>query len=104
MSFVDRIAAAPITWGVDGSPGWGYLVSRDRYVREMTSLGLAPKCRDLEEVPYEQLGPGWAKRPRYSCLDGAKLASAFPPGPKPWRKALGEFLFAWKSVDAPKTV
>ena len=40
MSFVDRIAAAPITWGVDGSPGWGYLVSRDRYVREMTSLGL----------------------------------------------------------------
>jgi inosose dehydratase len=40
MGFVDRIAAAPITWGVDGSPGWGYLVSRDRYVREMTSLGL----------------------------------------------------------------
>jgi inosose dehydratase len=40
MAFVDRIAAAPITWGVDGSPGWGYLVSRDRYVQEMTSLGL----------------------------------------------------------------
>lgn len=40
MGFVDRIAAAPITWGVDGSPGWGYLVSRDRYVQEMTSLGL----------------------------------------------------------------
>ena len=40
MSFVDRVAAAPITWGVDGSPGWGFLVSRERYVREMTSLGL----------------------------------------------------------------
>lgn len=40
MTFVERIAAAPITWGVDGSPGWGYLVSRERYVQEMTSLGL----------------------------------------------------------------
>lgn len=40
MGFMDRIAAAPITWGVDGSPGWGFLVSRERYVREMTSLGL----------------------------------------------------------------
>ena len=40
MSLIDRVAAAPITWGVDGSPGWGYLVSRERYVREMTSLGL----------------------------------------------------------------
>ena len=71
---------------------------------QMTSLGLAPKCTALEKVPYEQLGPGWAKRPRYSCLDAAKLASVFPPGPQPWREALGEFLFAWKSVAAPKTV
>jgi dTDP-4-dehydrorhamnose reductase len=71
---------------------------------QMTSLGLAPKCMDLEKVPYEQLGPGWAKRPRYSCLDVAKLASVFPPGPQHWREALGEFLFAWKSVAGPKTV
>lgn len=71
---------------------------------QMTSLGLAPKCRDLRKVPYEKLGPGWAKRPRYSSLDGAQLAATFPPGPTAWREALGEFLFAWKSVAAPQTV
>lgn len=40
MAFLDRVAAAPITWGIDPSPGWGYVVPRDRYLDEMTSLGL----------------------------------------------------------------
>lgn len=38
--FLQRIAGAPITWGVDGSPGWGYLMDRDRVLREMQSVGL----------------------------------------------------------------
>lgn len=71
---------------------------------QMTSAGLAPACKTIEEVPYGQLGPGWSKRPRYSCLDTAKIAGAFPPGPRPWTEALGEFLAAWKSVAAPRTV
>jgi len=37
---LDRIAGAPITWGVDGSPGWGHLMDRDRVMREMTESGL----------------------------------------------------------------
>ncbi len=36
-----RIAGAPITWGVDGSPGWGHLMPRDRVMLEMTSTGLS---------------------------------------------------------------
>jgi inosose dehydratase len=36
----DRIAGAPITWGVDGSPGWGYLMGRDRVMAEMAQVGL----------------------------------------------------------------
>jgi inosose dehydratase len=40
MSFLDRIAGAPITWGVDGSPGWGYLMDRERVLAEMHELGL----------------------------------------------------------------
>lgn len=36
-----RIAGAPITWGVDGSPGWGHLMDRDRVMAEMTEIGLA---------------------------------------------------------------
>ena len=39
-SFLDRIAGAPITWGVDGAPGWGYLMDRDRVMREMSDVGL----------------------------------------------------------------
>lgn len=37
----DRIAGAPITWGVDGSPGWGYLMDRDRVMAEMQQVGLS---------------------------------------------------------------
>lgn len=35
-----RIAGAPITWGVDGSPGWGHLMDRDRVMTEMAQVGL----------------------------------------------------------------
>lgn len=38
--FMQRIAGAPITWGVDGSPGWGHLMDRDRVLDEMQTLGL----------------------------------------------------------------
>lgn len=36
-----RVAGAPITWGVDGSPGWGYLMDRERVMREMVESGLS---------------------------------------------------------------
>jgi len=36
-----RIAGAPITWGVDGSPGWGHLMDRDRVMTEMAQVGLS---------------------------------------------------------------
>ncbi len=38
---LERVAGAPITWGVDGSPGWGYLMNRDRVLREMVESGLS---------------------------------------------------------------
>ncbi len=38
---LDRIAGAPITWGVDGSPGWGHLMDRDRVMAEMAATGLS---------------------------------------------------------------
>jgi len=39
-SILDRVAGAPITWGVDGSPGWGYLMDPDRVLSEMVEVGL----------------------------------------------------------------
>ena len=37
---LERVAGAPITWGVDESPGWGYLMDRDRVLDEMSEAGL----------------------------------------------------------------
>ena len=37
---LDRVAGAPITWGVDGSPGWGHLMDPDRVLAEMVEVGL----------------------------------------------------------------
>ncbi len=41
MTLMDRIAGAPITWGVDGSPGWGFLMDRERVLGEMKQIGLS---------------------------------------------------------------
>jgi len=35
-----RLAGAPISWGVCEVPGWGYQMSRDRVLREMTEVGI----------------------------------------------------------------
>jgi inosose dehydratase len=36
-----KIAGAPISWGVCEVPGWGYQLSPDRVLTEMTEVGLA---------------------------------------------------------------
>lgn len=41
MTFLNRIAGAPITWGVDGSPGWGHLMDPERVLGEMQQIGLS---------------------------------------------------------------
>lgn len=37
----DKIAGAPISWGVCEVPGWGYQLSPDRVLTEMEQVGLA---------------------------------------------------------------
>ncbi|MGB9359402.1 MAG: TIM barrel protein [Acidimicrobiia bacterium] len=37
---MSRVAGAPITWGVDGSPGWGHLMDVERVLTEMHEVGL----------------------------------------------------------------
>jgi inosose dehydratase len=39
-SIIDRIAGAPISWGVCEAPGWGYELAPDRVLGEMRELGL----------------------------------------------------------------
>ena len=40
-SLTDRIAAAPISWGVCEVPGWGHQLDADRVLAEMAALGVA---------------------------------------------------------------
>ena len=40
VPFRQRIAGAPITWGVDPSPGWGFSMERERVLDEMQEVGL----------------------------------------------------------------
>jgi len=38
---VDRIAGAPISWGVCEVPGWGYQLPADQVLRQMNEIGLS---------------------------------------------------------------
>ncbi|MGH2555183.1 MAG: TIM barrel protein [Actinomycetota bacterium] len=38
---VDRVAGAPITWGVCEVPGWGWQLAPDRVLGEMAGIGLS---------------------------------------------------------------
>ena len=56
-----KIAGAPISWGVCEVPGWGYQLSPERVLAEMTQVGLA-----ATELGRRVLA-GRARRPRPSC-------------------------------------
>jgi inosose dehydratase len=40
MAFADRIASAPISWGICEVPGWGRMLPTDRVLTEMVGLGI----------------------------------------------------------------
>lgn len=74
-SMMSRIAGAPITWGVDGSPGWGYLMDADRVLDEMAGVGL--RATELGPDGYLPTDPGnlHAKLDNY----GLELVGGFVP-------------------------
>jgi inosose dehydratase len=41
VAFLDRIASAPISWGICEVPGWGHMLPTDRVLTEMTDLGIS---------------------------------------------------------------
>jgi inosose dehydratase len=41
LTDLNRVAGAPISWGVCEVPGWGYQLPADRVLAEMSDLGLA---------------------------------------------------------------
>lgn len=72
---LDRVAGAPITWGVDGSPGWGHLMDPDRVLAEMVELGL----RATELGPDGYLGTTTAEVLERLDRHGLTLTAGFIP-------------------------
>jgi inosose dehydratase len=57
---LDRVAGAPISWGVCEVPGWGYQLAPDRVLGEMRAVGLAATELGpdgfLPDAPRERAG------------------------------------------------
>ena len=71
----DRIAGAPISWGVDGSPGWGHLMDPDRVLAEMVEVGL----RATELGPDGYLGSTTVEVLERLDRHGLELIGGFIP-------------------------
>lgn len=75
IPLADRIAGAPITWGVDGSPGWGYLLPAARVMKEMASIGLSA----TELGPDGFLGQSPQQARENAAREGLSVVGGFVP-------------------------
>lgn len=71
----DRVAGAPISWGVCEVPGWGHQMAPGRVLAEMRDLGLAA----TEFGPDGFLPPGAAERAALLDEHGLRSAGGFAP-------------------------
>jgi inosose dehydratase len=59
MSIDQRVAGAPISWGVCEVPGWGHQIAPDRVFTEMREVGLAATEAGPEDfLPWAEGGVG----------------------------------------------
>jgi inosose dehydratase len=75
VPLADRIAAAPISWGVCEAPDWGYELPAERVLSEMRSLGV--RATELGPTGYLGDNPGEVRE----LLDrqGLRLVGGFLP-------------------------
>jgi inosose dehydratase len=71
----ERVAGAPISWGVCEVPGWGHQLDAERVLAEMRELGL----RATELGPDGFLPADPAERARLLARYGLRLVGAFVP-------------------------
>ena len=75
MRLAERIAGAPISWGVNEVPGWGYQMSAERVLSEAASLGLSA----IEAGPEDFLPRDPAEASRMLDERGLRLIGGFVP-------------------------
>ena len=93
---LERVAGAPITWGVDGSPGWGYLMDRDRVLREMVESGLHRHGARARWLPPDRPGRA-AGLPRPVRPEHRRRLRAGPALPRPTGSTS-----SWRTWLAPR--
>src|SRR5690349_18102419 len=71
----DRVAGAPISWGVCEVPGWGHQMAPGRVLAEMGALGLAA----TEFGPDGFLPAGAAERADLLAAHGLRPLGGFAP-------------------------
>jgi inosose dehydratase len=72
---LERVAGAPITWGVCEVPGWGHQMHRDRVLSEMGSIGL----RATELGPEGFLPTDLRELQATLAAHGLRAVAAFVP-------------------------
>jgi inosose dehydratase len=75
MTLLDRVAAAPISWGVCEVPGWGHQLGVERVLGEMAALGV----RATEFGPDGFLPSDPAARVRALAAHGLRAVGGFVP-------------------------
>lgn len=75
MSVLERVAGAPISWGVSEVPGWGRQLAPERVLGEMADLGL----RATELGPQDFLPGSAADKAQAVSAHGLRLIAAFVP-------------------------
>lgn len=61
-------------------------------VREMAKRGVIPECPQVTAQTLEETSAFRAPRPRFSCMDTAKLATLIGKPLRPWKDALAEHI------------
>jgi inosose dehydratase len=77
MSSIERIAGAPISWGVCEVPGWGYQLPPDRVLAEMRELAISA----TEAGPEGYLGSTPESAAARLRERGMNLVGGFVPAP-----------------------
>jgi inosose dehydratase len=75
VTLLDRVAAAPISWGVCEVPGWGYQLGPDRVLREMAEVGV----RATEFGPDGFLPDAPAAKAETLAAHGLRAVGGFVP-------------------------
>src|SRR5260370_42673821 len=86
-SSADKIAGAPISWGVCEVPGWGYQLPPERVLTEMQQVGLAATELGPDGfLPADPTVMAELQAARHLTAVGGFIPSVLPPpghGPVP---------------------